>query len=112
MRKTLLLVPIVIALFACKMFEGEPAAHCNASTATDKEFCFEYSKRDYTEAKKVCSGFPGTWSETGACPRTNALGACKMSGGITKVFYSGTKFKTEDEAKGQCYDKWVGPNEK
>ena len=113
MRKApLFLVPVAIALFACKMLGGEPAAHCDASSVEANEFCFEYTKRDYTDAKSVCKSLAGTWSETGACPRANALGTCKMSGGISKVFYAGTHFKTADDAKAKCFDKWVGPDGK
>jgi hypothetical protein len=114
MRRTAsFLIALTITLFACKMLEDKPAANCNASAVPENSFCFEYSKRDYSSPKSICAEFHGIWSETGACDRTNALGACKMKGGITKVFYSGTKFKTATEAQAECkVGDWIGPNEK
>jgi hypothetical protein len=89
----------------------KPEGNCNARDLPDKEFCFEYPKRSVDEGQKVCKDFGAKWSD-GACDRSKALGACKLSSGVTKVFYSGTKFPSADAAKKECYDKWVGPDEK
>ena len=104
------LVFVGIVLVACKLGDSKPAGNCNAKDTPDKGFCFEYPKSDVESGKRVCKDFPGVWTE-GACDRTGALGACKLSTGITKVFYSGSVFASEEDAKKQCYDKWVGPSE-
>ena len=109
-NSSLVAVPIFFALFACKL-GGKPAAHCDASQVPENEFCFEYTQRDFTDAKAVCKNFKGVWAETGACSRQNALGVCKLSDGINKIFYSGTRLQSADNAKLECAGTWAGPNE-
>ena len=107
------LMLILVPLLACKnLMRDSPAGNCNASAVPDKEFCFEYPKSGVEGGKNLCaSSFKGVWSE-GTCNRTNALGVCKLSNGNNKVFYAGTQWKTADDAKKECSDEWVGPNEK
>lgn len=101
-----LLVGLCGVLVACKLGDSTPAGNCNARDNPENEFCFEYPKSEVANAPKTCVDFKGTWS-AGACDRTGALGACKLSTGITKVFYKGTKFPTEDDAKLKCMGDWV-----
>jgi len=105
------LMLVALSLVACKLGGSEPAANCNASQVPENEFCFEYPKQDFSSIKPLCDKWGGTWSN-GACDRTNALGACRLSNGNTKVFYAGTQFKSAEDAKLKCFDKWLGPNEK
>lgn len=106
-----LLAFLGIVLIACKLGDSKPEGNCNAKDTPGHGFCFEYPKDQVAAAVDTCKDFPGVWSQ-GPCDRTGALGACKLSTGITKVFYSGSVFASEADAKKQCYDKWVGPNEK
>lgn len=98
---------VVVALLACK--DSKPAANCNAKATPSLGFCFEYPKDQVESGKGVCKSFPGVWTD-GPCDRTGALGVCKMSTGITKVFYPESG-KTAEAAQVECGGKWVGPNE-
>lgn len=100
---------LAITLLACKLGGSKPEGHCDARSSNG--FCFEYPSSEIESGKGVCPNFPGTWSN-GACDRTSALGVCKLSTGINKVFYTSSQFASVDDAKKQCFDKWAGPDEK
>jgi hypothetical protein len=104
-----LLALVAVCLLACKLGDKKPAGHCDARES--EGFCFEYPKGEIESGKSVCPNFKGTWSE-GSCDRTSALGVCKLSTGINKVFYTSSQFSSADDAKKQCYDTWAGPDEK
>lgn len=108
MKKTAMMLGlVVVALLACK--DDKAAASCDRHDVEGWESCFDYPKSQVASGKSSCTGDnPGKWAEA-PCSHAGALGGCKMSTGITKWFYPGSKIKTAEDAKAACFDTWVAP---
>lgn len=108
MKNTILFVLVIgAALLACK--DSKPVASCDRRTIEGWESCFDYPESEVAAGTSSCKGEnAGTWA-TAPCNRTGSMGGCKMSTGITKWFFPGTKHKSAESAKLECSGTWVSP---
>jgi hypothetical protein len=108
MKNALALMALVaVALLACK--DSKPAGSCDRRDIEGWESCFDYPESQVASGTQSCAGAnAGKWAAA-PCNRAGSMGGCKMSSGITKWFFAGTKHASADSAKLECSGSWIDP---